>query len=169
MKKTGKSIQYSEFIVPIIMLAVMAVFLYQSIGISRPQDNLRLVWIVVGILTLSIAAVLLSTFKGRETTKTEKKKEGQPDSTLHKRQAALLVLVVVYVFLMEKIGFIVSSTLLLPLMFLSSGVRQRRTVLLISLILPIATYVVFRRFFNILLPEGFIEEYLVNNVLYRKW
>ena len=169
MKKTGKSIQYSEFIVPIIMLAVMAVFLYQSIGISRPQDNLRLVWIVVGILTLSIAAVLLSTFKGRETTKPEKKKEGQPDSTLHKRQAALLVLVVVYVFLMEKIGFIVTSTLLLPLMFLSSGVRQHRTVLLISLILPIVTYVVFRRFFNILLPEGFIEEYLVNNVLYRKW
>jgi len=31
------------------------------------------------------------------------------------------------------------------------------------------TYIVFRRFFNILLPEGFIEEYLVNNVLYRKW
>jgi cobalamin synthase len=169
MKKNGKSIQYNEFIVPAIMLAVMAVFLYQSVGISRPQDNLRLVWIVVGVLTLSIAAVVFQILKGRERTEEKKGEEEKRDRTLPKRQAALFVLVAVYVFLLDKIGFIVSSTLLLPFMFLSSGVRQYKTILAISLLLPVVTYIVFRRFFNILLPEGFIEEYLVNNVLYRKW
>ncbi len=70
---------------------------------------------------------------------------------------------------MDKVGFIVSGTIMLPLMFLASGVKKFRLVFFVSLCLPLVTYIVFRRFFNILLPEGFIENFLVNNVLYRKW
>lgn len=167
MKKNEKSIQYSEFLVPVIMLIVTAIFLYQSLDISRPKDNLRLVWVVVSILVLSIGAVIISIFKGRKEESTNK--EAKRDWGLRKQQATLFTLVAIYVFLLDKIGFIMSSTLFLPLLFLSSGVRRHKTVLVIALLLPILTYVVFRRFFNILLPEGFIEDYLVNNVLYRKY
>ena len=74
-----------------------------------------------------------------------------------------------YIFLMNILGFIVSSTVMLPLMFLASGVKKYRLIFAISLLLPVVTYILFRRFFNILLPEGMIETYLVDNVLYRKW
>ena len=53
MEKEKKRIDLGELIVPGIIIATMAVFLYQSIGIDRPEDNLRLVWIVVGVLALS--------------------------------------------------------------------------------------------------------------------
>lgn len=170
MENGKKRIDFGEFIVPGIMIATMAVFLYQSIGIDRPEDNLRLVWIVVGVLSLSVAAVLFSILKGgKKEDGTEKKKPPFRDIPLLKRQAVLYALVAVFVFLMNKIGFIVSGTVMLPLMFLASGVKKYRLIFAISLCLPLITYIVFRRFFNILLPEGFIENFLVDNVLYRKW
>lgn len=167
MEKEKKRIDLRELIVPGIIIATMAVFLYQSIGIDRPEDNLRLVWIVVGVLALSLAFILFSIFRGEETD--GKKKALFRDTSLLKRQAVLYGLVVAYIFLMDRLGFIVSSTVMLPLMFLASGVRKFRLILAISLLLPVVTYVLFRRFFNILLPEGMIETYLVDNVLYRKW
>ncbi len=170
MEKERKGIDLGELIVPGIMIATMAVFLYQSIGIDRPEDNLRLVWIVVGVLSLSVAVILLSLFRGAGAQAGEtKKKPPFRDIPLLRRQAVLYVLVAVFVFLMDKVGFIVSGTIMLPLMFLASGVKKYRLILTVSLCLPLVTYIVFRRFFNILLPEGFIENFLVNNVLYRKW
>jgi hypothetical protein len=170
MEKGKRGFDPGELIVPAIMIAVMAVFLYQSIGIDRPEDNLRLVWIVVGVLSFSVIVILFSLFRGggEQKGQTEKKAPFR-DFPLLRRQAVLYALVAVFVFLMDKVGFIVSGTVMLPLMFLASGVKKFRLVLIISLCLPLVTYIVFRRFFNILLPEGFIENFLVNNVLYRKW
>ena len=170
MEKEKRGFDPGELIVPGIMIATMAVFLYQSVGIDRPEDNLRLVWIVVGVLSLSVAVILFSLFRGAgEQNGETKKKAPFRDIPLLRRQAVLYVLVAVFVFLMDKVGFIVSGTIMLPLMFLASGVKKFRLVLFVSLCLPLVTYIVFRRFFNILLPEGFIENFLVNNVLYRKW
>ncbi len=170
MEKGKRGFDPGELIVPGIMIATMAVFLYQSVGIDRPEDNLRLVWIVVGVLSLSVAVILFSLFRGAgEQNRETKKKAPFRDIPLLRRQAVLYVLVAVFVFLMDKVGFIVSGTIMLPLMFLASGVKKFRLVFFVSLCLPLVTYIVFRRFFNILLPEGFIENFLVNNVLYRKW
>lgn len=167
MEKEKKQIDLGELIVPGIIIATMAVFLYQSIGIDRPEDNLRLVWIVVGVLALSLAVILFSIFRGEETD--GKKKTPFRDTSLLKRQGLLYGLVAAYIFLMNILGFIVSSTVMLPLMFLASGVKKYRLIFAISLLLPVVTYILFRRFFNILLPEGMIETCLVDNVLYRKW
>ena len=167
MEKEKKRIDLGELIVPGIIIATMAVFLYQSIGIDRPEDNLRLVWIVVGVLALSLAVILFSIFRGEETD--GKKKTPFRDTALLKRQGLLYGLVAAYIFLMNILGFIVSSTVMLPLMFLASGVKKYRLIFAISLLLPVVTYILFRRFFNILLPEGMIETCLGDNVLYRKW
>ncbi len=164
-----KGISYGELIVPAIMITTIIVFLYQSVGIAHPRENLRLVWVVVCVLSISIVKILISIFKEKETEEERGKKSLLSDMSLLKRQAMLYVLVVIYVFLINQWGFIISSTILLPLMFLASGVRKYGTIFMISLFLPIITYIIFRKFFNILLPESFIEDFLVNNLLYRKW
>lgn len=167
MEKKKPGLDYGEFIVPAVMVATMAVFLYQSIDIEQPKENLRLVWIVLGVLSLAIALIVRSIFKDRQ--KENKKAALFKDLPTLKRQATLFALVVVYVAVLNHAGFIITSTLMFPLMFLASGVKKYRLILMVSLFLPFFTYVVFRRFFNILLPEGFLEDYLVNYVLYRKW
>ena len=164
MNKAKKKIPSGEFLVPAIMAITVAIFLYQSIDIPRPEDNLRLVWVVIGILCLSLIVIVASLFRGGGVTDKESSKPR--DYALFKRQGTLYGLVVLYLVIMNHLGFILTSVVMLPLMFLASGVKKYKEITLISLFVPFLTYVVFRRFFNILLPEGFIEEYLVNNVLY---
>ncbi|MDS0297928.1 tripartite tricarboxylate transporter TctB family protein [Halogeometricum sp. S1BR25-6] len=84
--------------------------------------------------------------------------DGGLDVSDHDLRAAGVVfaLVLGYLLMMPLAGFLVGTILFLPVILYYSGVRSPATILLMSILLPVALFYIFSQFFLVPLPEGVI-------------
>ncbi|MDS0293696.1 tripartite tricarboxylate transporter TctB family protein [Halogeometricum luteum] len=84
--------------------------------------------------------------------------DGGLDVSDHDLRAAgtVFALVLGYLVVMPLAGFLVGTMLFLPVILYYSGVRSPTTILLMSILLPIALFYIFSQFFLVPLPEGVI-------------
>ncbi len=68
----------------------------------------------------------------------------------------VIVLLVAYTFLVKPIGFLISTFLLLFLLFRVKGTYRLKTVLLMSLLVTAGSYIVFEIWLKAQLPKGIL-------------
>jgi putative tricarboxylic transport membrane protein len=69
----------------------------------------------------------------------------------------VILLLVAYIFLLKPVGFLISTFLLLVLLFRVKGSYRLKTVLLISLLVTAGSYLVFEIWLKAQLPKGIFE------------
>ena len=69
----------------------------------------------------------------------------------------VILLLVAYIFLLKPVGFLISTFLLLVLLFRVKGSYRLKTVLLMSLLVTAGSYLVFEIWLKAQLPKGIFE------------
>jgi len=69
----------------------------------------------------------------------------------------VMVLLVAYTFSVKPIGFLISTFLLLFLLFRVKGTYRLKTVLLMSLLVTMGSYIIFEIWLKAQLPKGILE------------
>ena len=118
----------------------------------RQQLSPRFIPTLVGIgLVLTGAALVVLGFYGRVK---EKPAEFSREGTIRVLSAFLLLLA--YGYLFNIVGFVVTSAVFLALFAYLFGARSLPKVAAITVLCPIAVWLVFERVFNVPLPGGFL-------------
>ena len=69
----------------------------------------------------------------------------------------VIVLLVAYTFLLKPVGFLISTFFLLSLLFRVKGTYRLRTILFISFLVTVSSYVIFEIWLKAQLPKGILE------------
>ncbi len=69
----------------------------------------------------------------------------------------VILLLVAYIFLLKPVGFLISTFLLLILLFGVKGSYRLKTILLMSLLVTAGSYLVFEIWLGAQLPKGILE------------
>jgi putative tricarboxylic transport membrane protein len=77
--------------------------------------------------------------------------------------------IILYMLLLEKIGFVISSFLFLMVSMRVLGSRNWRTNLFATIVTIIGIYVIFRSAFSVVLPQGDILKHMVSGTPYARW
>lgn len=108
---------------------------------------------VLGYLLIGLAVILF--FDKSSETEEDKEKRNVP-----KKEIPIMlgvgVLIFLYIFLLEILGFIVTSALFIFGCSLFLGYRKHITNVLVSIIVPGVLYVTFTYLLNIILPQGIL-------------
>jgi len=110
-------------------------------------------WVLAGsLMTLSVLLLINNIFNNNEQDKTP--------IPLHLKDlagiAGLLALVTLYIAGMNFLGFFIASVLFMAALIFFSGSKKPLEIAVFSIFTSIAVYLLFRKFFNVQLPEGII-------------
>lgn len=120
-----------------------------GIGVSTFPKLLAGLLIIFSIVII-IQAIKNSSFSKKEPTFKEFKKG-------HKLIVAVIIILIIYIQMLEVLGFILSSFLLLITLMFVFGERRKRILLLVPLLFSVILYLVFSKMAMVFLPEGIIE------------
>ncbi len=120
-----------------------------GIGVSTFPKLLAGLLIIFSIVII-IQAIKNSSFSKKEPTFKEFKKG-------HKLIVAVIIILIIYIQMLEVLGFILSSFLLLITLMFVFGERRKIILLLVPLLFSVILYLVFSKMAMVFLPEGIIE------------
>lgn len=111
--------------------------------------------LLAGLLTIFSSVIIIqaiknSSFSKKESTFKEFKKG-------HKLIIAVIIILIIYIQMLEVLGFILSSFLLLITSMFIFGERRKIILLLVPLLFSVILYLVFSKMAMVFLPEGIIE------------
>ena len=156
-KKYGDIIVGIFFMALSAILMVMAQMLPKSKVMEIGPDFMPM---VIGGLTFALAAALtFLSVKNFKMPAAEIDPAKLPDCD-YKRVLLSVILVLVYVFVLQPVGFIVSTLVFLPLQMLVLSPEDKRgkkdimMLLIIDVIFTMAVFFLFRYGFKIVLPAG---------------
>jgi len=133
---------------------------YAVLIIRLPDRNLPqtlgaafMPWVLAGsLMTLSVLLLINNIFNNNEQDKIP--------IPLHLKDlagiAGLLALVTLYIAGMNFLGFFIASVLFMAALIFFSGSKKPLEIAVFSIFTSIAVYLLFRKFFNVQLPEGII-------------
>ena len=122
-----------------------------GIGVSTFPKLLAGVLIIFSIIII-IQAIKNSSFSKEKPIFKEFKKG-------HKLIIAVIIILIIYIQMLEALGFILSSFLLLIILMFIFGERRKIILLLVPLLFSVILYLVFSKMAMVFLPEGIIENY----------
>lgn len=106
-------------------------------------------WFII-IIIAALAYLLTLILKKEDTPVSE-------SSKFHfKKSLPTIVWTGLYIFAFQRLGFVLSTMLYLPLEMILFGEKNWKPILLISLLLPICMYFLFTKVFSIYLPSLFL-------------
>lgn len=120
-----------------------------GIGVSTFPKLLAGVLIIFSIIII-IQAIKNSSFSKKEPIFKEFKKG-------HKLIIAVIIILIIYIQMLEALGFILSSFLLLITLMFIFGERRKIILLVVPLLFSVVLYLVFSKMAMVFLPEGIIE------------
>ncbi len=120
-----------------------------GIGVSTFPKLLAGLLIIFSIVII-IQAIKNSSFSKKEPTFKEFKKG-------HKLIVAVIIILIIYIQMLEALGFILSSFLLLITLMFIFGERRKIILLVVPLLFSVILYLVFSKMAMVFLPEGIIE------------
>lgn len=120
-----------------------------GIGVSTFPKLLAGLLIIFSIVII-IQAIKNSSFSKKEPTFKEFKKG-------HKLIIAVIIILIIYIQMLEVLGFILSSFLLLITLMFIFGERRKIILLVVPMLFSVILYLVFSKMAMVFLPEGIIE------------
>lgn len=140
------------------------VYLYQMTSLKNPQDKI-LVNPVIWLMIIMFPIILWiewrqfrEDFNHQEEGETL---ESETNATLTLRVVLFIIITFLYLIVMEKLGFVLSTLVYIPLLMWVLGTKWRDSKLvfiLLPILLTIGLYLLFETVLDIPLPEGFLEE-----------
>jgi len=121
-------------------------------GFHNPGPGLMPFLLGVFLLPISLYLLIRSAFRNGEGIEAPNEEGGQ---TNYKQIGLILISLFVYAFLLERLGFLITTFIFLVLLFRSVGNRWR-TVLAASVLTVLTAYFVFT-FFGVRFPEGVLR------------
>ncbi len=115
---------------------------------------------VIGVTTLILAVLLLILTVIRTKERQAALAKAEPEDFDYRRMLYSLVLILIYVFIMQPVGFILSTIIYLIPQFLVLAPDEERNkkeaikLVVISIIFTIIVFLLFRYGFKIVLPAG---------------
>lgn len=156
-KKYGDIVVGVFFMVLSVVLMVMAQMLPKSKVMEIGPDFMPM---VIGVLTFILAAVLtILSIKNFKMHSAEIDPDSIPDCD-YKRVLSSIILVLIYVFILQPVGFIISTLafLFLQMLVLSPdderGKKDMIKLAVIDVIFTLVVFFLFRYGFKIVLPAG---------------
>lgn len=156
-KKYGDIVVGMFFMVLAIAMIVMAQMLPKSKVMDIGPDFMPM---VIGGITFLLAAILTILNIKNLKTRIAEMDASAIESCDYKRVLLSALLVLIYVFILQPIGFIVSTLVYLPLQMLvlspddQRGKKQVIQLLIIDVIFTMVVFFLFRYGFKIMLPAG---------------
>ncbi len=156
LKKYGDIIVAGFFILVSILMIIAAKALPKSAVMEIGPDFMPL---VIAVFTLVIAALLLI-LSIRNLKKRLEILDGSKDDTDYKRVLLSFLSILVYTFVLQPVGFLISTIVYLPVQMyiLAPGDKRGRkdiaVLMVITLIFTFCVFFLFRYGFKILLPSG---------------
>lgn len=157
IKKYGDIIVAVFFMALSAIMMIMAKMLPKSAVMEIGPDFMPM---CVGSLTFILAAALLIlSLKNLKTNIAEVEAAG-PEELDYKRVLSSFILILVYVYILQPVGFIVSTILYLPVQMLILAPAEKRNkkgigqLVLIGVIFTMVVFFLFRYGFKIVLPAG---------------
>lgn len=159
--------KYGDIVISIFYLAlatamiIMANMLPKSTVTSLGPEFMP---IVIGIVTLILAAILLITsIRGFKANLAAIEAGDEKDDSDYKRVLGSFIMVLAYVMILRPVGFIISTIVYLPIqMLILSPEEQRSTknsikLTILAVIFTMVVFFLFRYGFKIMLPNGIIR------------
>lgn len=143
-----KAFNFNYLSVALIYIWSLA-FLLSVPSIKDPQS--RLFPIIVSVL-----AIVLSTVFLLKTKFSRGKKEELPDFTGSGMAIAMTALLLAYVGIIRVIGFYLATPLYLYATMWVLGQRNKKLMVIISVLMPVGVYLFFRLLLNMRIPEGIL-------------
>ncbi len=164
--KRGKDMffkKYGDIVVGVFFMALSAIlmFMAQQLPKSKVMDiGPEFMPMVIGVLTFALAALLTFLSVKNLKMRSEELAKAKPDDCDYKRVLLSAILVLIYVFILQPVGFIVTTLVYLPLQMLvlspddQRGKKQIIQLLIIDVIFTLVVFFLFRYGFKIILPTG---------------
>lgn len=142
------------------------VYLYQMTSLKNPQDKI-LVNPVIWLMIIMFPIILWIEWRQfREDFNQQEEGEtleSETNATLTLRVLFFIVLTFIYLIAMEKLGFVVSTVLYIPLLMWVLGTVWRDSKLvfiLLPILMTLGLYLLFETVLDIPLPEGLLEGFI---------
>ena len=152
-----------DFASGVALLALGLFLAFQSIrlplwGSSGPEAGFYPLAIAVIIVSLSLFLVLKSGILARPRGEEKLVEQGMEKIRFHK-VFAYLVLMLLYGILVEKVGFLITSALLLFLILKLVERQGWKATLLVGVTSIVISYALFVYFLQVPLPRGFLQSW----------
>lgn len=135
----------------VLMLMESMKFAYFLDGVPGPGFLPR--WVAAGLVCVG----LFLTVKGIRPGAVLRKAIEWPDAAALRRVAILMGTLALALLFLEKLGFIIVTTVFMTAVMLSLGVRSRATLAAVPVLTAIALYVVFAAWLRVPLPQGLLS------------
>lgn len=155
--------KFGDIIVGVFFMILSAVMIFAATTLpkSKVMDiGPDFMPMVIGIITFALAALLTVNAVRNLKTRSAELANEKPEECDYKRVILSFILVLVYVFILQPIGFIVSTLLFLPPQMLvlapddQRGTKQIIQILIIDVVFTLIVFFLFRYGFKIILPAG---------------
>lgn len=155
--------KYGDIVVGVFFMALSVVMMAmaQMLPKSKVMDiGPDFMPMVIGGITFILAAILTVLSVKNMKMRVAEVNASEIESCDYKRVLLSALLVLVYVFILQPIGFIVSTLVYLPLQMLvlspddQRGKKQIIQLVVIDVIFTMVVFFLFRYGFKIILPEG---------------
>ncbi|WP_078427539.1 tripartite tricarboxylate transporter TctB family protein [Alkalihalobacterium alkalinitrilicum] len=146
-----------DWIVPAILLAYGCFYYFYQLGpISHVESNILLIKPVFYLLVLATVTYIgLQIFNIAIKKKTVSDDAPVGDEPIHfSRTIGFAISTIIYVFLLEYIGFIIMTFLYMVYLMLFLGVRSYKVLIFVPIIIIFLLYVSSELWLNIRLPKG---------------
>ncbi len=146
------SLKKVDIISSIIMIPVCLYVFYESARWPVPPDMGNPTWIPRGVAVCLLAAALLLLY--RALAGQSLWLPGRLAAADRNRVLSVAALTAAYVFSLERLGFIATTTLYMFGFALALGERRWLRLALFAVVVPVAIYLLFDTFLNVPLPRG---------------
>ena len=155
--------KYGDLVVSIFFMVLSAVMIYAAKLLPKSkvmEIGPDFMPTVIGALTFILAAILFVLTVKNLKSNIAKAEASEVEECEYRQMLISLLLILVYVFTLQPIGFIVTTIVYLPcqmLVLAGKGNRTKKDIISVTVISVIFTFVVFFLFrygFKIVLPAG---------------
>lgn len=113
--------------------------------------------LLAGLLIIFSIVIIVQAIKNSSFSKKEPIFEGFKKG--HVLIIAVIIILIIYIQMLETLGFILSSFLLLITLMFIFGERRKIILLVVPLLFSVVLYLVFSKMAMVFLPEGIIENF----------
>lgn len=155
--------KYGDIVVSIFFMALSAIIIILSMQLPESQVvsiGPAFMPTVISVVSFILAAILLIQALRRFKDNAEELAEKELPQYDYKRVILSIILVLIYVCVMQPVGFIISTLVYLILQMLVLAPADKRTkkdiivLVVISVVFTLVVYFLFRYGFKILVPAG---------------
>ena len=139
---------FPDVIISIVLLGFLGSLLYQVPAIPSVSKGYPLALIIIA-LAMTIGLLIKSVLNLKNEEKQPTQVAGQVKIIL-----PYCIMIAIYLFLMQKIGYILSTVAFMIASLLYLKLKNKVVLVLLSVILTVVLYFVFTNFLAVILPKG---------------